>query len=67
MFYHFGSRNSKLFLKVKYVLYSGKTVSCGTHKADKCADCPDVIGSEWCSGDCKWNDTDDTCVPAGKS
>jgi len=29
-------------------------VSCGGHKAPKCADCPAGNGAAWCNGDCHW-------------
>lgn len=29
-------------------------VSCGAHKAQSCADCPQDKGELWCNGDCKW-------------
>jgi hypothetical protein len=33
---------------------------CGEHQAPSCAACPNGHGSEWCSGECTWNQ--DQCV-----
>ena len=30
------------------------SVSCGKHKANTCADCPQGKGANWCHGDCQW-------------
>ena len=29
-------------------------VSCGSHEATTCADCPQGNGPKWCHGDCQW-------------
>jgi len=36
------------------------TVSCGNHKAKTCKKCTQGNGSDWCNGDCKWEEG--TCV-----
>ena len=37
-------------------------VSCGSHRADVCANCPQGHGSDWCNGDCRWDDESNICV-----
>merc|ERR1719333_1748934 len=32
------------------------TVSCGSHSAASCAECPQGNGESWCNGDCSWRD-----------
>jgi len=32
------------------------TVSCGSHSAASCAECPQGNGEPWCNGDCSWRD-----------
>ena len=41
---------------------SGSFVNCGGHYAKKCKDCH-ATSSNWCNGDCSWDD--DTCGPGG--
>ena len=54
----------KLFLKIKYVLDSGNSVSCGDHQANTCSECPQGNGAGWCNGDCVWESG--SCVATGK-
>ena len=37
---------------IKYVFIG--SVSCGKHKANTCADCPQGKGAHWCHGVCQW-------------
>jgi len=34
--------------------YPGDEVSCGAHRSDACANCPQDSGAKWCGGDCTW-------------
>merc|ERR1712066_685377 len=36
-------------------------VSCGGHKAQSCAACPQGYGASWCNGDCVWKN--EQCEP----
>ena len=38
---------------IKAVFLGLAKVSCGNHKASKCADCQGK-GAKWCNGDCQW-------------
>mmetsp|Transcript_106614 Transcript_106614/g.211759 ORF Transcript_106614/g.211759 Transcript_106614/m.211759 type:complete len:191 (+) Transcript_106614:28-600(+) len=38
----------------------GKSVSCGGHWAEDCAQCPQGNGHLWCNGDCMW--VEEQCV-----
>ena len=40
-------------MKLIKVVFIG-SVSCGKHKANTCADCPQGKGANWCHGDCQW-------------
>jgi hypothetical protein len=33
-----------------------QVVSCGSHTAASCAECPQGNGAGWCNGDCSWRD-----------
>ena len=37
-------------------------VSCGSHRASKCEDCPRGNGKSWCNGECTWKE--DECIKA---
>jgi hypothetical protein len=37
-------------------------LSCGSHKADICGECPQGHGRLWCNGDCEWDDSSNICV-----
>lgn len=39
-----------------------RSVSCGSHRAHDCSDCPQGHGGGWCHGDCLW--LAEACVPA---
>ena len=39
----------------KFWIFLGPPVSCGNHKANSCAECPQGNGAAWCNGDCKWS------------
>lgn len=39
-----------------------RLVSCGAHKANNCAECPQGHGRAWCNDDCEWNFEANTCV-----
>ena len=36
------------------------SLSCGSHYASSCEDCPQGHGAAWCNGDCNW--INDQCV-----
>eukprot|EP00956_Cyclotella_meneghiniana_P030344 scaffold75971_cov75-Cyclotella_meneghiniana.AAC.2 len=36
-------------------------VSCGSHRAANCGQCPQGHGEAWCNGDCRW--ANPYCVP----
>jgi len=38
------------------------SVSCGSHSAQTCAECPQGNGKIWCNGDCKWSNSTESCV-----
>mmetsp|Transcript_36419 Transcript_36419/g.93945 ORF Transcript_36419/g.93945 Transcript_36419/m.93945 type:complete len:612 (+) Transcript_36419:102-1937(+) len=38
-------------------------VSCGSHRARTCGECPEGNGSTWCNGDCRWAKSTSTCKP----
>ena len=40
-------------MKLIKVVFIG-SVSCGRHKANTCAGCPQGKGANWCHGDCQW-------------
>ena len=39
-------------------------VSCGSHEAASCAECPQGHGEEWCNGDCTW--VEERCCRQGE-
>ena len=38
------------------------SVSCGGHVAKNCGECPSGNGESWCSGDCEWDASTNTCT-----
>ena len=40
-------------------------MSCGHHRADTCYDCPQGHGSNWCNGDCIWDENSLVCKKKG--
>ena len=38
------------------------SVSCGSHSAPNCIECPQDHGAAWCNGECTWHQESDLCV-----
>ena len=53
------------FLNIESIRTPGSFVSCGHHRADTCYDCPRGQGSNWCNGDCVWDDEQSICKNKG--
>jgi len=43
-----------LCLLLWIVAEAGADVSCGSHRAATCIQCPEGNGASWCNGDCEW-------------
>ena len=54
---------SPALLRTKRLKRSG-VVSCGSHEAPSCAECPQGHGEEWCNGACTW--VEEECCGQGE-
>ena len=51
----------KIFHKINATEIKRVTVSCGTHRALTCPECPEGHGASWCNGQCLWSNQTQTC------